>query len=48
VGVLLDQASAYRWRMVTHRGVSVEDVDYAVENVRRLFGAPSATLRAAG
>jgi threonine aldolase len=48
VGVLLDQASAYRWRMVTHRGVSVDDVDYAVENVRRLFGAPSATLRAAG
>jgi threonine aldolase len=45
VGVLLDQASAYRWRMVTHRGVSVEDVDYAVDAVRRLFAAP---LRVAG
>ena len=44
-GVLLDQASPYRWRMVTHRGVSVEDVDYAVEAVRRLFAAP---LRVAG
>ncbi len=41
VGVLLDQASLYRWRMVTHRGVSVEDIDYAVEAVRRLFGAPA-------
>ena len=41
VGVLLDQASLYRWRMVTHRGVSVEDVDYAVDGVRRLFGAPA-------
>jgi threonine aldolase len=47
VGVLLDQASTYRWRMVTHRGVSVEDVDYAIEAVRRIFGAP-ATLRIAG
>ena len=48
-GVFLDQASAYRWRMVTHRGVSVEDVDYAIEAVRRLFGAPAATpLRATG
>jgi threonine aldolase len=45
VGVLLDQASASRWRMVTHRGVSVEDVDYAVDAVRRLFAAP---LRVAG
>jgi threonine aldolase len=45
VGVLLDQASAYRWRMVTHRGVSVEDVDYAVDAVRRLLAAP---LRVAG
>jgi threonine aldolase len=45
VGVLLDQASPYRWRMVTHRGVSVEDVDYAIEAVRRLFAAP---LRVAG
>ena len=41
VGVLLDQASLYRWRMVTHRGVSVEDVDYAVDVVRRVFGAPA-------
>jgi len=49
VGVLLDQASASRWRMVTHRGVSVEDVDYAVEAVRRAFGAPAApALRATG
>ena len=49
VGVLLDQASAYRWRMVTHRGVSVEDVDYAIETVRRVFGAAStAPLRIAG
>jgi hypothetical protein len=31
--------------MVTHRGVSVEDVDYAVDAVRRLFAAP---LRVAG
>ncbi|HEV2012436.1 MAG TPA: GntG family PLP-dependent aldolase [Candidatus Dormibacteraeota bacterium] len=49
VGVLLDQASLYRWRMVTHRGVSVEDVDYAVDAVRRLFAAPAtAPVRAAG
>ncbi|TME44359.1 MAG: aminotransferase class I/II-fold pyridoxal phosphate-dependent enzyme [Chloroflexi bacterium] len=49
IGVLLDQASPYRWRMVTHRGVSVDDVEYAVEAVRRLFGAPAtSTLRAAG
>ena len=41
VGVLLDQASLYRWRMVTHRGVSGEDVDSAVDAVRRLFGAPA-------
>jgi threonine aldolase len=41
VGVLLDQASLYRWRMVTHRGVSVEDVDYAIDAVRRRFGAPA-------
>ncbi len=45
VGVLLDQASASRWRMVTHRGVSVEDVDYAVDAVRRLSASP---LRVAG
>jgi len=49
VGVLLDQASVYRWRMVTHRGVSVEDVDYAIEALRRVFGAPAiAPLRIAG
>jgi threonine aldolase len=49
VGVLLDQASTHRWRMVTHRGVSVEDVDCAVEAVRREFGAPAtAPLRATG
>jgi threonine aldolase len=49
VGVLLDQASTYRWRMVTHRGVSADDVDYAVAAVRRLFGSPAVTpLRAAG
>jgi threonine aldolase len=45
VGVLLDQASPSRWRMVTHRGVSAEDVDYAIDAVRRLFAAP---LRVAG
>src|SRR5438876_5729739 len=49
VGVLLDQASPYRWRMVTHRGVVGEDVDYAVEAIRRAFGSPAApALRAAG
>ena len=49
VGVLLDQASAYRWRMVTHRGVSVDDVDTAVHAVRREFGAPAIVpLRATG
>jgi threonine aldolase len=49
VGVLLDQASIYRWRMVTHRGVALEDVDYAIEAVRRIFGAPAtAPLRIAG
>src|SRR5438034_11203187 len=48
-GVLLDQASAYRWRMVTHRGVTSEDVDYAVGAIRRLFVEPStAALRATG
>ena len=44
-GVLLDQASLHRWRMVTHRGVTADDVDYATDAVRRLFAAP---LRAAG
>lgn len=38
VGVLLDIASTYRWRMVTHRGVSEEDVDYAIDAVRRAMG----------
>ena len=49
VGVLLDQASPDRWRMVTHRGVTAEDVDYAVDAVHRVFGAPAtAPLRVAG
>ena len=49
VGVLLDQASAYRWRMVTHRGVTSDDVDYAIGAIRRLFVEPStAALRATG
>jgi threonine aldolase len=45
-GILLDQASLYRWRMVTHRGVTENDVDYAIATVRRLYGAPA--LRAVG
>ena len=49
VGVLLDQASPVRWRMVTHRGVTAEDVDYAVDAVRRAFGATATpSLRVAG
>jgi threonine aldolase len=49
IGVLLDQASPSRWRMVTHRGVCVDDVDYAVEAIRRAFGAPTGpALRATG
>ena len=49
VGVLVDLASATRWRMVTHRGVSVEDVDFAISMVRRTMGAAAReTLRAAG
>jgi threonine aldolase len=49
VGVLLDLASPSRWRMVTHRGVSVDDVDYAIDAIRRAFGAPAApALRATG
>ena len=49
VGVLLDQASSDRWRMVTHRGVSADDIDYAITSVRRVFGAPAtAPLRVAG
>jgi threonine aldolase len=48
-GVLLDQASPHRWRMVTHRGVTADDIDYAIAAVRRLFGAPAAApLRATG
>jgi hypothetical protein len=31
--------------MVTHRGVSAEDVDYAIDAVRRLYATP---LRATG
>ncbi|HEY9289258.1 MAG TPA: low-specificity L-threonine aldolase [Candidatus Dormibacteraeota bacterium] len=38
VGVLLDIASASRWRMVTHRGVSEADIDYAIDAVRRVMG----------
>ena len=38
-GVLLDQASPQRWRMVTHRGVSAAEVDYAIEAIRRLMGS---------
>src|SRR5437588_840263 len=47
VGVLLDQASPHRWRMVTHRGVSAEDVDYAIAAVQRLFGTPALSPRRA-
>ena len=48
-GVLLDQASTYRWRMVTHRGVTAEDIDYAIGAVRRAMGVErTASVRAAG
>ena len=48
-GVLLDQANPQRWRMVTHRGVSADDVDYAVAAVRRAMGAnPREGLQATG
>jgi threonine aldolase len=40
VGVLLDHASTYRWRMVTHRGVSAGDIDAAISAVRRAMDAP--------
>src|SRR2546423_8790071 len=30
-GILLDQAALHRWRMVTHRGLTSDDDDYAVE-----------------
>ena len=43
VGVLLDHASPYRWRIVTHRGVSADDIDYAVAEVRRIFTPLRAT-----
>ena len=39
----------HRWRMVTHRGVTADDVDYAIDAVHRLFSTPkTATLRATG
>ena len=44
-GVLLDQASFYRWRMVPHRGVTADDVEFAIGAVRHIFDAP---LRATG
>lgn len=47
VGVLLDLASIYRWRMVTHRGVTRDDVEYAISAVRQAMGADAA-VRAAG
>ncbi|HEY8737990.1 MAG TPA: GntG family PLP-dependent aldolase [Candidatus Dormibacteraeota bacterium] len=48
-GVLLDQASPQRWRMVTHRGVSSEDVDAAIDAVRQALGAtPLQRLQATG
>jgi len=47
-GVLLDQASPQRWRMVTHRGVSRDDVQYAIRAVRRAVAAgPREKLTAA-
>ena len=48
VGVLLDLASPYRWRMVTHRGVSADDVEFAIAAVRRALDANTpAPLRVA-
>jgi threonine aldolase len=48
VGVLLDQVSQSRWRMVTHRGVLAEDVEYAVDAVKGAFApAPARTVGAA-
>ena len=47
-GVLLDQASPRRWRMVTHRGVNAADIDQAIQAVRRaLETSPAKQLRAA-
>jgi threonine aldolase len=48
-GVLFGLASPERWRMVTHRGVSAADVEYAVAAVRRVLSGASATrLQATG
>jgi threonine aldolase len=48
VGVLLDLASTFRWRMVTHRGVTADDIDYVIAAVRRAIGASTITsVRAA-
>ena len=46
-GVLLDQTSASRWRMATHRGVTADDVEYAISAVRQVMGAVT-PVRAAG
>jgi threonine aldolase len=45
VGVLIDLASAQRWRMVTHRGVTAEDIDYTIHVVRQLFASPAPTVQ---
>jgi threonine aldolase len=48
VGVLLDLASTYRWRMVTHRGVNADDIEFAIGAVRRAMGVDRpASLRVA-
>jgi threonine aldolase len=48
-GVLLDQTSPSRFRMVTHRGVTGEDVDYAIAAVHQVMaGLPATPVRAAG
>jgi threonine aldolase len=43
-GVLFGLASPQRWRMVTHRGVTADDVDYAIAAVSRVLGT-TATVR---
>jgi threonine aldolase len=49
VGVLVGQVSASRWRMVTHRGVSADDIEYAIGAVRKAMGVETlAPLGAAG
>jgi len=49
VGVLIDLASPQRWRMVTHRGVTPEDIEYAIDALRETLGATArGRLRAAG